>query len=109
MTIVASATAGSSDSRTASGTAVENYRFEDAPFAWIDATAGGTNTGIALDDTSVTVSLPFAFSFYGQACSSVTTSALANGTVGQAYSQTLVASGGTPPRTWSLPSRPCSA
>lgn len=72
LTISATATVGAAtDTRTVSGQAVQNYRFEDATFNWIDATAGGTNTGINSDDTSKTVSLPFPFTFYGQSFSSV--------------------------------------
>ncbi|MDQ4081339.1 MAG: S8 family serine peptidase [Actinomycetota bacterium] len=61
--------------RTVTGRAVQNYRIEEAPFAWIDATVGGTNAGIAEDDGTVTVPLPFRFDFYGESFTSVHVSA----------------------------------
>jgi serine protease len=71
LTITASATVGASvDTKIVTGTVAANYRYEDAPFDWIDASTG-TNTGIASDDTSATVSLPFTFSYYDQPFSSV--------------------------------------
>jgi subtilisin family serine protease len=72
VTITASATVGTvTDSRSVTGAAEDNYRHEDAPFAWIDATASGTNTGLTVDDGSVTLPLPFAFTFYRSSFSSV--------------------------------------
>jgi hypothetical protein len=59
-----------SDTRTVSGVAEDNYRFADAPYSWVDATAGGTQLSLG-DDTSATVSLPFSFSFYRQSFSSL--------------------------------------
>ncbi|HTQ57942.1 MAG TPA: putative Ig domain-containing protein [Bryobacteraceae bacterium] len=40
---------------------------------------------------------------YGTGVPTVTTTTLPNGTVGGNYSQTLAATGGTPPYTWSIP------
>jgi subtilisin family serine protease len=72
VTISATASVGAAaDTRSVSGTAEENYRFEDAPYSWIDATAGGTNTGLNSDDGSLSVMLPFSFTFYKQAFTSV--------------------------------------
>ena len=71
VTIEAVAAVGAStDRRTASGTIEKNYRWSDGPYAWIDATAGGTRLTLG-DDTSATVSLPFTFSFYEQPFSSL--------------------------------------
>ena len=61
--------------KTVTGRAVQNYRVEEAPFAWIDATAGGTNMGITEDDGSVTVPLPFRFDLYGESFTDVQVSA----------------------------------
>jgi subtilisin family serine protease len=72
LAIDAKATVGLlTDSRSVTGAADDNYRYEDAPFAWIDATAGGTNTGLQLDDGSVTVALPFAFTLFREPFTSV--------------------------------------
>jgi hypothetical protein len=66
VTISVTAAAGAAfDTRSVTGTVAENYVFEDGPYAWVDATAGGTNTGLRADDASVTVPLPFAFGFFG--------------------------------------------
>ena len=71
VTIEAVATVGAStDRRTAAGTIEKNYRWSDGPYAWIDATAGGTRLTLA-DDASATVSLPFTLSFYEQPFSSL--------------------------------------
>jgi fibronectin type 3 domain-containing protein/subtilisin family serine protease len=75
VTISVSATVGAvTDSRSVSGTAEENYRYEDAPYSWIDATAGGTRLSLT-DDGVATVPLPFSFSFYKTPSSSVRISA----------------------------------
>jgi subtilisin family serine protease len=66
LTISVSASSGAaSDTRSVSGTVAENYVFSDGAYGWIDATAGGTNTGLRSDDASVTLTLPFAFRFFG--------------------------------------------
>lgn len=62
---VSAAAGGLTDTRTVSGEAEDNYRFEQEAFSWIDATLG-TRTSIASDDASATVSLPFSFTFYKQ-------------------------------------------
>jgi subtilisin family serine protease len=65
LTIAVTATAGAAaDTRSAAGTVAQNYVFSDDAYAWIDATAGGTNTGVRADDASVTVALPFSFPFF---------------------------------------------
>jgi hypothetical protein len=72
VTISVTASAGASvDARSVAGTAADNYVFGDGPYAWVDATAGGTNTGLRADDASVTIPLPFAFPFFGATHTSV--------------------------------------
>ena len=72
LTIAVTATAGGvTDTRSVAGTVAENYVFSDDPYAWVDATAGGTNTGIRDDDASVTIPLPFGFRFFGASYTSV--------------------------------------
>jgi hypothetical protein len=67
VTLTATASVGAvSKSASVAGSAQVNYRAEDAPYAWVDASAGGTNLGITGDDAQAVVNLPFAFSFYGQ-------------------------------------------
>jgi subtilisin family serine protease len=67
VTLTATASVGAAaKSVSVGGSAQLNYRTEDAPYAWVDATAGGTNLGITGDDVQAVVNLPFAFSFYGQ-------------------------------------------
>jgi subtilisin family serine protease len=71
VTISVSASVGAvSDTRSVSGTAEENYHYEDATYSWIDATAGGTRLSLD-DDSAATVPLPFGFSFYKQSFSSL--------------------------------------
>lgn len=70
---------------TASGTVNTVFRVDDS--------AGG-NVANAI---SITIGT-------GATALSVTTSSLTQGTVGQAYSATLAASGGTPPYTWAITS-----
>jgi len=67
--LTVTATAGS-ESRTVSGSAVDDYWQTTVPFAWIDATAGGTRLSLG-DDSSATVPLPFTFAFYKQPFTSV--------------------------------------
>ncbi|HEY3182617.1 MAG TPA: S8 family serine peptidase [Gaiellaceae bacterium] len=68
VTLTATASVGAvAKSVSVGGSAQVNYRSEDAPYAWVDATAGGTNLGITGDDVQAVVNLPFAFSFYGHA------------------------------------------
>ena len=55
---------------TASGNAVENYVPSDGPYAWVDATAGGTKLTLG-DDEAASVPIPFPFTFYGTSFSSV--------------------------------------
>ena len=55
---------------TASGSAVENYVPSDGPYAWVDATAGGTKLTLG-DDEAASVPIPFPFTFYGTSFSSV--------------------------------------
>jgi subtilisin family serine protease len=71
VTVSATATAGSSVTRSVSGTVARDYAMADGTFAWIDPTAGGTRLTSAGDDTQHTVTLPFAFPFYGTNYSSV--------------------------------------
>jgi subtilisin family serine protease/fibronectin type 3 domain-containing protein len=71
VTIGVSATVGgATDTRSVSGTAEENYRYEDAPYSWIDATAGGTRLSLG-DNAAASVPLPFSFSFYKESFSSL--------------------------------------
>jgi len=61
-------------------------------FNWLDAT-GGTNTGLKLDDGSVSVPLPFNFIFNGQSKSNAVISTngyLTFGTIGYAYNNTSI-------------------
>ena len=62
---------GTTVTQTVNGTAQDNYRYEDAAYAWVDASAGGTKANLAVDDGSVTVNLPFSFSFYDDSFTSV--------------------------------------
>jgi subtilisin family serine protease len=62
---VTAAAGGAVDTRAVTGMVDDNYVFTDDAYAWVDATAGGTSTGLRADDGSVTVSLPFAFRFFG--------------------------------------------
>jgi subtilisin family serine protease len=72
VTISVNATAGAlTDTRSVSGTAAENYVFSDGAYAWVDATAGGTNAGLRADDGSVTIPIPFAFRFFDGSHTSV--------------------------------------
>jgi subtilisin family serine protease len=72
LTITVSGSVGTaSTARTAEGLAVTNYRLEDAPFEWIDATLDGTNAGMACDDCWLELALPFEFDVYQQPFSSV--------------------------------------
>ncbi len=71
LTVAATVTiGGSSDVATATGTATggsgDGYSCQDISDSWVDAT-GGTQLPLASDDASTPVSLPFAFTFYGQA------------------------------------------
>src|SRR5207237_6312298 len=56
---------GVTKTKTISGTAQQNYAAVDAPYSWVDASAGGTQVSLAMDDGSANVTLPFSFSFYG--------------------------------------------
>ena len=72
LTISVTAAAGSvTDTRSVAGTVAENFVFSDDAYAWVDATAGGTNTGIRDDDGSVTIPIPFGFRFFGTSYTSV--------------------------------------
>jgi len=71
LTIEVSGAVGSTvDTRSVTGSVAENYRITEEPFAWLDAKTGGTNTGLKTDDGTVTVTLPFSFTLYGQAFTS---------------------------------------
>jgi subtilisin family serine protease len=71
-TVSATATVGEATATASvTGFVVQNYRYEDVAFDWIDATAGGTNLNITSDDTSVLVSLPFGFVYYGRTFTSI--------------------------------------
>jgi subtilisin family serine protease len=68
LTVTATVTiGGSSDVRTATGSAStnQNYICVDISDGWVDAT-GGTQLPLATDDAFTTVTLPFSFSYYGQ-------------------------------------------
>jgi uncharacterized repeat protein (TIGR03803 family) len=69
-------------------------------------TSGTANFTVQVTDSKgVTSSTPFALTIYAQGSPIITTSSpLPSGTVTQSYSQTLTASGGTAPLTWSLAS-----
>jgi subtilisin family serine protease len=74
VTIVAAASAGAvTDSVSVSGDAFENYREVVEPFAWVDATAGGTRLSLG-DDSSTTIPLPFDASLYRTAYTSMNVS-----------------------------------
>ena len=72
VTVEAAATAGgTTDTRTVAGTVEQNYHYTEAAHEWIDATAGGTKlTGMG-DETIAAVALPFAFSYWNEARTSV--------------------------------------
>jgi subtilisin family serine protease len=75
--VLAWTTSGAAKStRTVRGRAEREYRVEDAPYSWIDAGNGGTNTGMKYthEMRETTVPLPFPFSFYGETFSEVTIS-----------------------------------
>ncbi len=76
--VVVSASANSdvgSDEMTVAGKVVRDYRYQNVPFNWVDATDGGTRSGIVKDDGAELVSLPFQFTFYEDVYDSVTISA----------------------------------
>jgi hypothetical protein len=45
---------------------VIGYAIEEVPFEWVDARDGGTDIGFTVDDSSITIDLPFIFGFYGE-------------------------------------------
>jgi subtilisin family serine protease len=66
LTFTAAATLdASSDTQSSTVTVAQNYTCQDISDPFIDA-SGGTNLGIAADDTYAPVTLPFAFTLYGQ-------------------------------------------
>ena len=66
VTLTATASVGAlTDSQSASGTVDGTYRLLQEPFAWVDATAGGTRLTLA-DDAQAAIALPFSFRYYGQ-------------------------------------------
>ena len=83
-----------------------------SPPAGVSVSSNGTLTGIptAAGSSSFTVQVTDSLGHQASAqlsitvapAPSITTSALPGGTVGAAYSQSLAATGGTPPYTWSL-------
>ena len=95
-----------------------------APYTWINSigapppglslSSNGTLAGVPVEAGSYSFTVQVTDSGGHQATAqlsitvapalSITTSTLPNGTVGGAYSQTLAATGGTPPYTWSLQS-----
>ena len=97
ITIEATVTVGgTTDTRTATGAAAENYTCdEDASFSWDDPTLG-TNLGIASDDTYKTVSLPFAFTFFGQSYNSMAVSSNGFLQLGSTSGATAYANTGIP-------------
>jgi subtilisin family serine protease len=71
LAVQATATDGAAtDTRSVSGSVVDDYWQSYVPFDWIDATAGGTSVSLG-DDASATVALPFTFDFYKQPFTSV--------------------------------------
>ncbi|MGH9175898.1 MAG: S8 family peptidase, partial [Vicinamibacterales bacterium] len=52
------------DEVTVAGRVVRDYRYQNVPFSWIDATDGGARTGIVDDDGAELVPLPFPITFY---------------------------------------------
>ncbi|MGH2729064.1 MAG: S8 family serine peptidase [Actinomycetota bacterium] len=101
LTITATAAVAGAPNDTAivSGSVAANYRHEAAPFNWIDA-SGGTNTGIASDDTSASVNLPFSFSYYDQPFTSVKVSSngylVFGSSAATAYSNVAIPNTGSP-------------
>jgi|GEM_PF-2684196 len=67
--------AAATDEMTVTGKVVRDYRYQNAPFRWLDATDGGTQTGITTDDGSELAELPFPFTFYDDVYDVVTISA----------------------------------
>jgi hypothetical protein len=116
---LAGSTVGSAYSKTVTGTS------GTTPYAWnissgslpgglslngstgvisgTPTTAGTSSFTIRLTDAN-SADVTKALSIVVAAKPSITTSALPAGTVGQAYSSTLVATGGTPPLAWSVTS-----
>jgi subtilisin family serine protease len=99
--VEAVATSGrKSDSLVKRGLVVRDYHYQNTPFGWIDATDGGTQTGIVADDGSETIALPFPFTFYDVAYSELIISA--NGYVafgagpGDEYANFAIPSRGLP-------------
>lgn len=103
ITATASGTAtgsGPPDSQSVTGSASANYRFEDAPFSWVDATAGGTQLPVTGDDVSATVSLPFSFTFHGESFTSLNVSSngyvVFGGSAATAFSNQAIPNSGVP-------------
>lgn len=76
--IVVSASAQSdngSDEMTVTGKVVRDYRYQNVPFNWIDATDGGVRSSIVEDEGAERVPLPFQFNFYEDVYEDITISA----------------------------------
>src|SRR5215469_2337101 len=75
--------------------------FVSGIIAGVPTAAGSFNFNLVVTDANnLSTSKPFTIVVTGPVVSITTTSPLPNGSVGQAYSQTLVASNGTPPYQW---------
>src|SRR5215469_230716 len=77
--------------------------FVSGIIAGVPFTAGSFTFNLVVTDANnLTATKPFTVVITGSVVSITTTSPLPNGSVGQAYSQTLVASNGTPPFQWAV-------
>jgi serine protease len=100
-TLSVTASVGSASvSRSVSGTVAENYGMQDAPYAWIDATVGGTNIGVSGDDVDRAIALPFPFTFYKRQYTSARVGSngllTLNGNSAASYDNAPIPDGGVP-------------